>query len=187
MLILLQLALFLVSLHWICHQLLPLGNRTSFIHWSSSVRAHWSDRLSFGLHFETWKDVSRANPFPQKQLFRNYNEGWIRGTNYLDASRAAFTHCVRHSGTRRINHGDEAQEAELLGGEVRVVAVEGESSRELRCRHIQVAEACKSRGISEVIIHKWHLGVYTAVRQFFMTLRMFNVPKHPINNEDDLV
>uniref|UniRef100_A0A3P8TQL5 Uncharacterized protein n=1 Tax=Amphiprion percula TaxID=161767 RepID=A0A3P8TQL5_AMPPE len=48
---------------------------------------------------------------------------------------AAFTHSIRHSGTRRINHGDEAQEAELLGGEVHVVAVE-------------VAEACKRGGIS---------------------------------------
>ncbi len=55
----------------------------------------------------------------------------ICGTNYLDTSRAAFTHCVRHSGTRRINHGDETQEAELLGGKVDVIAVEGESSREL--------------------------------------------------------
>lgn len=59
------------------------------------------------------------------------DEGRTCGTNYLDTSRATFPHRVRHSGTRRINHGDEAQEAELLDGEVHVVAVEGESSGEL--------------------------------------------------------
>uniref|UniRef100_A0A8D3AB19 Uncharacterized protein n=1 Tax=Scophthalmus maximus TaxID=52904 RepID=A0A8D3AB19_SCOMX len=67
---------------------------------------------------------------------------------------AAFTHCVWHSGTRRINHGDETQEAELLGGKVGVVAVEGEPSGELGRRQVQVAEACKtSGGISEVVVH----------------------------------
>lgn len=69
-------------------------------------------------------------------------EGWLGGTNYLDASRATFTHCVGHSGTGRIDHGDEAQEAELFGGEVCVVTVEGVSSGKLGWRQIQVAEAC---------------------------------------------
>lgn len=72
-------------------------------------------------------------------------EGWLCGTNYLDASRATFTHCVGHSSTGRVDHGDEAQEAELVGGEVHVVAVEGVSSGKLGWRQIQVAEACGGR------------------------------------------
>lgn len=115
------------------------------------------------VRFVMWKDILHANPFSTKPDKLSPRKGFsgttmkveFCGTNYLDTSRAAFTHCVRHSGTRRINHGDETQEAELLGGKVHVVAVEGETSGELGWRQIQVAEACKRGGINEVIVHKW--------------------------------
>lgn len=68
------------------------------------------------------------------------------GSNYLDTGGAAFTHGVGHGRTRRIDHGDEAQEAELLGGEVGLVAVEVESTRKLGGGQVQVAEAWGGRG-----------------------------------------
>lgn len=74
------------------------------------------------------------------------HQGRPCGTNYLDAGGATFTHGVGHGGARRVDHGDEAQEAELLGGEVHVVAVEGIASRELGRRQVQVAKAWEGEG-----------------------------------------
>uniref|UniRef100_A0A3P9DDW6 Uncharacterized protein n=1 Tax=Maylandia zebra TaxID=106582 RepID=A0A3P9DDW6_9CICH len=85
-------------------------------------------------------------PSPRQQHIYRLHEGTLNITHIVitqhneNLTSTAFTHCVRHSGTRRINHGDETQEAELHSGEVRVVAVE-------------VAEAWKRREISEVIVH----------------------------------
>lgn len=79
--------------------------------------------------------------------------------NYLDTSRTAFTHCIWHCSTRWIDHGDEAKEAELLRGEVHVIAVEGVSSRKLRRRERGVAEACRRRRLSERIGQSWLIFV----------------------------
>lgn len=76
----------------------------------------------------------------------NNNATRVDGKRYLDAGGAAFAHGVGHGGARRIDHGDEAQEAEPLGGEVRVVAVEGEPSGEMGRRQTGVAEPCERRG-----------------------------------------
>lgn len=89
-----------------------------------------------------WKLVKPKGGRGERKRQRQNEQGWPCRTNYLDASRATFTHCVGHSSTGRIDHGDKAQEAELLGGEVHVVAVEGVSSRKLGRRQIHMAEAC---------------------------------------------
>lgn len=134
----------------------------TFILWASSIMALGAIGFHLGLMLWCKKTFDMKIPFselvyvqgPRKGLLRNNNDCWGCGTNYLDASRAAFTHSIRHSGTRRINHGDEAQKAELLGGEVRVIAVELKSSRKLRGREIQVAESWKGRGGSVRRVHK---------------------------------
>lgn len=119
------------------------------------------DLLSFELRAVMWKEIWCAIFLSKKLdiqsggkgLLRNNNDSQNCATNYLDASRAAFTHSVGHSSTWRINHGDEAQKAELLRGEVCLVAVEGESSRKLGWRQIQVAESWRRRGIKEMSAH----------------------------------
>lgn len=134
---------------------------TLFVHRSSSIVAleAISCHLKYTLWYEKTFDVQYS---PLKSLISKATGNGFSGTtmtaencatNYLDASGAAFTHSVGHSGARRINHGDETQKTELLCGEVCVVAVEGESLRKLGWRQIQVAESCRRRGIKELIAH----------------------------------
>ena len=59
----------------------------------------------------------------------------------LDTGRAALGYGVGHGRTRRVDHRHEADEAQALGREVRVVAVELEAYGELVGRQHEVAEA----------------------------------------------
>lgn len=59
---------------------------------------------------------------------------------YLDSSASAFTDGVGYGGTRRVDHGHEADEAQVLSGEVHLVCVESKVFWELVVRHVEVAE-----------------------------------------------
>lgn len=59
----------------------------------------------------------------------------------LDTGRAALGHGVGHRGPRRVDHRHEADEAQALGREVGVVAVELVALGELVGRQHEVAEA----------------------------------------------
>uniref|UniRef100_A0A8C6Z9J7 Uncharacterized protein n=1 Tax=Nothoprocta perdicaria TaxID=30464 RepID=A0A8C6Z9J7_NOTPE len=62
------------------------------------------------------------------------------GGGHLDAGAAALAHGVGHGGARRVDHGHEPHEAEVVGGEVDVVAVEGEALGVLLLGQVEVAE-----------------------------------------------
>jgi hypothetical protein len=59
---------------------------------------------------------------------------------YLDTSRSALGDSIRHSSTRRINHGHETNESESRGGEVGVLSVELEAHGVLVRGQQEVAE-----------------------------------------------
>lgn len=66
--------------------------------------------------------------------------GDIRGGAHLDAGGAALAHGVGHGGARRVDHGHEADETQLLRGEVHLLRVEGEALGELVVGQVVVAE-----------------------------------------------
>lgn len=59
---------------------------------------------------------------------------------YLDARAAALAHRVRDGCPGRVDHGHEAHEAEVVGGEVHIVTVEGKALRELLLGQVVMAE-----------------------------------------------
>lgn len=59
---------------------------------------------------------------------------------HLDACTAALAHRVGDSCSGRVNHGHEAHEAEVVGGEIHIVAVEGKALGELLLGQVVVAE-----------------------------------------------
>uniref|UniRef100_A0A8D0T9R2 Uncharacterized protein n=2 Tax=Sus scrofa TaxID=9823 RepID=A0A8D0T9R2_PIG len=66
---------------------------------------------------------------------------------HLDAGAAALAHRIRDGRPWRVNHGHEAHEAEVVGGEVDVITVEGKALRELLLRQVVMAETwCRDVG-----------------------------------------
>uniref|UniRef100_A0A8D2ZF60 Uncharacterized protein n=1 Tax=Scophthalmus maximus TaxID=52904 RepID=A0A8D2ZF60_SCOMX len=61
--------------------------------------------------------------------------------SYLDSGTPAFADSIGHSGTRRVDHGHEADEAQFLRGEVHLLCVESEALWELVIGQVEVAEA----------------------------------------------
>uniref|UniRef100_A0AAY4A516 Uncharacterized protein n=1 Tax=Denticeps clupeoides TaxID=299321 RepID=A0AAY4A516_9TELE len=59
---------------------------------------------------------------------------------HLDSSASALAHGIWHGGTWWVNHGHEANKAELLGGEIDFFSVKLKTIRELVIRQIEVAE-----------------------------------------------
>uniref|UniRef100_A0A3Q3FI39 Uncharacterized protein n=1 Tax=Labrus bergylta TaxID=56723 RepID=A0A3Q3FI39_9LABR len=55
-------------------------------------------------------------------------------------------------GTRRVNHGHEADEAEVLRGEVHLISVESKALWELVIRQVEMAETCRKKCLSEPIL-----------------------------------
>uniref|UniRef100_A0A8C5HC14 Uncharacterized protein n=1 Tax=Gouania willdenowi TaxID=441366 RepID=A0A8C5HC14_GOUWI len=49
----------------------------------------------------------------------------------LDSCTPTFPHSIRHSSTRRVNHGHETDKAKLLSGEVHLISIERKALREL--------------------------------------------------------
>uniref|UniRef100_A0A3Q2CXH8 Uncharacterized protein n=1 Tax=Cyprinodon variegatus TaxID=28743 RepID=A0A3Q2CXH8_CYPVA len=60
----------------------------------------------------------------------------------LDSCAPTFTHGV---GTRRIDHGHEADEAKVLSGEVHFFSVKGKALRELVIRKVEMTEPLKRK------------------------------------------
>uniref|UniRef100_A0A8C2HE18 Uncharacterized protein n=1 Tax=Cyprinus carpio TaxID=7962 RepID=A0A8C2HE18_CYPCA len=61
---------------------------------------------------------------------------------YLDSSTPTFAHGIWYSGTRRIDHGHKANEAQVLSGKVHLLCIKLEVLRELFVRKVEVAESC---------------------------------------------
>ena len=59
---------------------------------------------------------------------------------YLDSSAPAFADSVGHGSTRRVDHGHEANEAQVLGGEVHLFSVESKAFWELVIGEAEMAE-----------------------------------------------
>uniref|UniRef100_A0A3P8UGS4 Uncharacterized protein n=1 Tax=Cynoglossus semilaevis TaxID=244447 RepID=A0A3P8UGS4_CYNSE len=66
---------------------------------------------------------------------------------YLDSSAPAFSDSIRHSSTRRVNHGYEADETQVVGGEVHFISVKGKAFWELVIRQTEMAETWKEDSI----------------------------------------
>uniref|UniRef100_A0AAY4A502 Uncharacterized protein n=1 Tax=Denticeps clupeoides TaxID=299321 RepID=A0AAY4A502_9TELE len=62
------------------------------------------------------------------------------GDDEEEESASALAHGIWHGGTRWVNHGHEADEAELLGGKIDFFGVKLKTIRELVIRQIEVAE-----------------------------------------------
>ena len=65
---------------------------------------------------------------------------------HLDACTAALAHRVGDSCSGRVDHGHEAHKAEVVGGEVHIITVEGKALGELLLGQVVVAETwCMGR------------------------------------------
>lgn len=60
----------------------------------------------------------------------------------LNSSAPTFAHGIGDGSPRRVNHGDEPDEAEVFDGEIHVIGVKLESLGELLVWQEEVAEAC---------------------------------------------
>uniref|UniRef100_A0A8C6KIL8 Uncharacterized protein n=1 Tax=Nothobranchius furzeri TaxID=105023 RepID=A0A8C6KIL8_NOTFU len=58
----------------------------------------------------------------------------------LNESTPAFAHSVGHGGTRRVDHGHKADEAQVRNGEVHLICVELKPIWELVVRQVEMAE-----------------------------------------------
>uniref|UniRef100_A0A3B4VNP8 Uncharacterized protein n=1 Tax=Seriola dumerili TaxID=41447 RepID=A0A3B4VNP8_SERDU len=59
---------------------------------------------------------------------------------HLDSSAPAFADSIGHGGTRGVNHGHEANEAQVLSGEVHLVSVKSKALWELVIGQVEMTE-----------------------------------------------
>ena len=64
----------------------------------------------------------------------------MASTVYLDSSAPTFADSIGHSSTRRVDHGHEANEAQVLSGEVHLVSVKSKALWELVVGQVEMAE-----------------------------------------------
>lgn len=102
-----------------------------FPHW----HANSSQIQSLSLCF--WSCVYR--------VFR-FRSGGVRWGSRPDlySSTSAFANSIRHSSTRWVNHGYQANETEILHWEVHFICVKLETFRELFVWQGQVAKSCNN-------------------------------------------
>lgn len=60
--------------------------------------------------------------------------------HHLDSGTPALSNSIGHGGTRRVNHGHEADETEVLSGEVHLLCVEGKILWELLIGQVVMAK-----------------------------------------------
>uniref|UniRef100_A0A3B5QW80 Uncharacterized protein n=1 Tax=Xiphophorus maculatus TaxID=8083 RepID=A0A3B5QW80_XIPMA len=75
-----------------------------------------------------------ANAKSVNQHFKKEN------LKHLDSCTPAFAHSVRHRGTWWVNHGHEADEAQVLSREVHFISVKSKAIWELVVGQMEVAE-----------------------------------------------
>lgn len=71
-----------------------------------------------------------------------------------DTSSTTFHHCVRYSGSWRIDHWDEASKAQSWRGEIHVIAVKPIATRKVFLIQIEMAETWKAGGEDGWKTHK---------------------------------
>uniref|UniRef100_A0A8C9RJV2 Uncharacterized protein n=1 Tax=Scleropages formosus TaxID=113540 RepID=A0A8C9RJV2_SCLFO len=64
---------------------------------------------------------------------------------HLDSSTPALAHSIRHCSTGRVNHGHEANKAQVLSGEVHIISVKLKSLRKLIIREKIMTESYKAK------------------------------------------
>uniref|UniRef100_A0A3Q4N4F7 Uncharacterized protein n=1 Tax=Neolamprologus brichardi TaxID=32507 RepID=A0A3Q4N4F7_NEOBR len=70
----------------------------------------------------------------------HFTTSYQHACTYLDTSGSAFANSIRHGGTGRVDHGHEANEAEIICLEVNIICVKGKALGILILWQQQVAE-----------------------------------------------
>uniref|UniRef100_A0A3Q1IZL6 Uncharacterized protein n=1 Tax=Anabas testudineus TaxID=64144 RepID=A0A3Q1IZL6_ANATE len=76
------------------------------------------------------------------QIKLTYKEDVMAAVAHLNSSTPAFADSIRHSGTRRVDHGHETNKAKVLSGEVHVISIKIITLWELVIRQVEMAKTC---------------------------------------------